>query len=57
MSDDCELIKWSEEDILRELKYLLNEGFIQIVEKDNEHYFVIPEDADNVDEWDEIDEI
>jgi hypothetical protein len=54
MPDDGELVNWTEEDILKELKYLIQEGFIQIVERDDEYYFVISEEAENIDEVDEV---
>jgi hypothetical protein len=50
MSDLDELSQWSEEEILKELRYLLVEGFMEIVERNGEYYFVLNEDVDNVDE-------
>ena len=47
MDDELnEFAQWSEEEILNELRYLLAEDFIKLVERDGEYYVVINEDAE-----------
>jgi len=49
MDDDLnEFAQWSEEEILNELRYLLAEDFIKLVERDGEYYVVINEDAEDL---------
>ena len=49
MDDELnEFAQWSEEEILNELRYLLAEDFIKLVERDGEYYVVINEDAEGL---------
>lgn len=48
MPNEPEFGQWSEEELLNELRYLLAEDFIKIVERDNEYYFVINDEVDEV---------
>ena len=49
MPDLGGLAQWSEEEVLNELKYLLVEDFIQLVERDGEYYIIINPDAEIID--------
>jgi hypothetical protein len=40
--------QWSEDEILNELRYLLAENFINVVERNGEYYFVINDEVDEV---------
>lgn len=49
MADESEqFAQWSEEEILNELRYLLAENFIQVVERNGDYYFVINDEVDEV---------
>lgn len=49
MSDESEqFAQWSEDEILNELRYLLAENFIQVVERNGDYYFVINDEVDEV---------